>query len=226
MALARSLHEILTGLAGGAGPGGGLVAALRAGGHLDLPDDLVAEAVASFAGTAPAEVAEHLAPFVMAHGPIAAGDSGAGEAEHLSDLLATVPTLEPPGLDQRTGADDLDAVDLDESTASGTDPFGDTGDLDAVQLPDPTSGVDAGGLGAAPPVPQDLAFGRGSGVTTLADDVPFDAVPPVAESAGPADPAAVGDPAPVDVESTSDTGLWAEPALPKEVPEVDDLDAS
>nr|BFE68898.1 hypothetical protein GCM10020092_021990 [Actinoplanes digitatis] len=91
MAAARSLHEIIAGLTGGAGTSGDLAAALDAGGHPDLPEELLAEAVVSYAGTAPAEVAEHLAPFVMAHGPIAEDDAGAGDIGQLPDLLATAP---------------------------------------------------------------------------------------------------------------------------------------
>ena len=65
MTAARSLHEILAGLTGNAATSGDLAAALRAGGHPDLPAELLAEAVISFADTAPAEIAEHLAPFVV-----------------------------------------------------------------------------------------------------------------------------------------------------------------
>ena len=59
MAPARSLHEIITGLTGDAGASGDLASVLHAGGYPDLPPDLLAEAVVSFAGTAPAEIAEH-----------------------------------------------------------------------------------------------------------------------------------------------------------------------
>src|SRR3954465_12992343 len=121
MAPARSLHEIIAGLTGDAGTSGDLAAVLRAGGHPDLPEDLLAEAVISFADTAPAEVAEHLAPFVMAHGPIADGDTAAGEIDGLSGLLATVPAAE---ID-----DDAAAVPEIDS------PFG-THDADAAQSPD------------------------------------------------------------------------------------------
>ncbi|GAB1640182.1 hypothetical protein [Krasilnikovia sp. MM14-A1259] len=114
MAPARSLHEILSGLTGDAGTPGDLAAVLDAGGHPDLPPDLLAEAVVSYAGTAAAEVAEHLAPFVMAHGPIAEGDTAADEID-LSGLLATAPApnlddpaLAAPEIDPPLGVGDAD----------------------------------------------------------------------------------------------------------------------
>src|SRR5690606_37616813 len=63
----RPLHDVFADLAG---TGHGEPAeVLRANGHGDLPDGLVAEAVVNYADTAPMEVAQHLAPFVRAHSP-------------------------------------------------------------------------------------------------------------------------------------------------------------
>jgi hypothetical protein len=69
MTNAQPLRDVFTALAGEPGheaPGD----VLAAHGHPDLPEGLVAEAVVSYADTAPIEVAEHLAPYVMAHSPV------------------------------------------------------------------------------------------------------------------------------------------------------------
>jgi hypothetical protein len=76
---------------------------LESHGHADLPNDLVSEAIVNYADTAPPEVAEHLSPFVMAHGPVA------GEGDDHADglgLLASAPA--PDGLDLPD--DGLDAL--------------------------------------------------------------------------------------------------------------------
>jgi hypothetical protein len=68
---------------------------LEAHGHAALPADLVDEAIVNFADTAPPDVAEHLAPFVMAHSPVPFDeDSLPGDAHDVAglDLLATAPT--------------------------------------------------------------------------------------------------------------------------------------
>jgi hypothetical protein len=140
----RPLKDVFADLLGGDGggrpdPG----AALAAGGHPDLPPELVAEAVVSYADTAPVEVAEHLAPYVtQASGvPTVDPDSAAPEPDlrTLGDLLASAPTgpdvdlAEPPGYE-------LD--DLDPGTFAGiVPPLG--------QLDDPAA-LDFGG-GASEP---------------------------------------------------------------------------
>lgn len=88
----RSLREVLGGLAG-AGQDADPERALREAGHGDLPDGLLSEAVASYADTAPVEVAEHLAPFVTAYRQ---GDEAAGAADPMAalDLLTSAPTPE------------------------------------------------------------------------------------------------------------------------------------
>lgn len=82
----RSLREVLGELAG-AGPDVDPGHALREAGHGDLPDELLSEAVASYADTSSLEVAEHLAPFVTAY-------RQAGEADPAAalDLLTHAPT--------------------------------------------------------------------------------------------------------------------------------------
>lgn len=107
MASVRPLRELLADLVGDASArSGGPEAYLAEHGHPDLPPDLVAEAVVSFADTAPPEVAEHLAPFVTAH---TAGDE---EPADWFDLLASAP--EDP-------ADDLDQLDDDPDPWSMAD---------------------------------------------------------------------------------------------------------
>lgn len=103
--MSRPLHAVFTELlndeaarqAYAADPAGFLDSA----GHAELSDELVAEAVISFADTAPPAVAEHLAPFVMAHGPVNESDTDPTELDGLA-LLATAPG-QPPG------GEDLDA---------------------------------------------------------------------------------------------------------------------
>lgn len=108
-------------------------ATLGEAGHPDLPDALVAEAIVSYADTAPHEIAEHLAPFVSAHGAVPAGQP-AGSAMDLSHglrLLATAPagvdggaTAERPVEEELAGAADvdLDRLGADHSGSGHTDP--------------------------------------------------------------------------------------------------------
>lgn len=117
---ARPLKDIFADLVGDASA---RPDAFSGAGH-DLPPDLVAEAVVSFAGTAPAEVAEHLAPFVTANSgvPVEA-DDGLGEAPDWAELFATAPEtdgLGPAELDAGLGPADLDETGIDE-TESGTE---------------------------------------------------------------------------------------------------------
>ncbi|OJF15929.1 hypothetical protein [Couchioplanes caeruleus] len=198
MAPARSLHEIITGLTGDAGTPGDLAAVLRDGGHTDLPEELLAEAVVSFADTARAEVAEHLAPFVMAHGPIVEGDTAAGDIGQLPDLLATAPaaaldessTLAMPEIDPPLGAGDDETRRTDEHSAD-----------------------------EHTWAPLDTDFGHGHGLTEApVDDVASGAVAPDAEPVGYADLPELDNVAPPADE------LWAAPSLPGDAPEIDDID--
>jgi hypothetical protein len=65
---------------------------LQAHGHAELPGSLLSEAIVNYADTAPAEVAEHLAPFVMANSPVPVDDP-AGDMDPADglNLLATAP---------------------------------------------------------------------------------------------------------------------------------------
>jgi len=95
---ARPLKDVFTDLVGDPSA---TAEALAGAGH-DLPPDLVAEAVVSFAGSAPAEVAEHLAPFVTAHSGVPL-ESELDEPAGWAELLATAP--EPDDTDDPDDAD-------------------------------------------------------------------------------------------------------------------------
>lgn len=66
---------------------------LQAHGHAGLPGDLVGEAIVNYADTAPPEIAEHLAPFVLAHSPVPVEDVPDADAAPTDGLhlLATAP---------------------------------------------------------------------------------------------------------------------------------------
>ncbi len=110
MSSARPLHEVLDELVGDADTGrahGDPEAYLAANGHPDLPADLVAEAVVSYADTAPVEVAEHLAPYVTAHSAVPVEDVSSAD---WFGLLTTAPAggLAPePDIDDLATDDDL-----------------------------------------------------------------------------------------------------------------------
>lgn len=180
-------------------------AVLRDSGHGDLPGGLVAEAVVSYADTAPVEVAEHLAPFVMAHSAVPVDGLMEADAEPAAvlDLLATAPAGADPAAELDGGA--LDGL---ESAQTGPDPTyagagGDAADLDSADTgPDPTYGGDAAGLESADPGadlayagpdPFDLAFGAGGGPEAAAR---AGEAAPAGEAAGAGDPARPGDTAP------------------------------
>ncbi|MFC7529174.1 hypothetical protein [Actinoplanes sp. GCM10030250] len=89
---ARPLRDVFADLAGTAGDPAEV---LRDAGHPALPDELVAEAVVSYADTAPVEVAEHLAPYVSAHSVVGAQEPDGEPGEHGAlDLLTTAPVGE------------------------------------------------------------------------------------------------------------------------------------
>lgn len=116
MTEARPLREVFADLAGNQSADPGEL--LAAHGHADLPEELVAEAVVSYADTAPAEVAEHLAPYVMSHSAVPTEEPtdtpwfellGTAPEPTLSDLDSPQETVEldedpGPGLDFGAGA--------------------------------------------------------------------------------------------------------------------------
>jgi hypothetical protein len=118
-----------------------------------LPADLVAEAVVSYADTAPLEVAEHLAPFVSEHSAVG---SGGDASEAWLDLLASAPAEEE--------ASGLDDQDLGFGTGSGTA----VDDLAPFDVPD--EGIDTGF--DEPPAPDTPHDAPGLGDDDLGEDWP------------------------------------------------------
>ena len=152
----RPLRDVFAELsaAGRPAPGGADPAQVLAEhGHGGLPEGLLAEAIVSYADTAPVEVAEHLAPFVVAHSPVPVGpgdlaDPGspaddAPSVLHGLTLLADAPHPFP---------DDVDPAALDGHVVHRIE--GPAHHLDAVH----DIGSDRQ-LGAQPQV--ELDFGHG-----------------------------------------------------------------
>lgn len=197
----RSVLDALTG-AGATDPG----RALDAAGHPDLPADLVAQAVVSFAEAAPPALAEHLAPFVTAQSPAAvdghAAAAGADPALGL-ELLATAP--DPGVLDAE--ADPL--LDLDAAatgaatdTHAGAEPdlgFG-TGEQETLDARTERAG-------------EDLQEQDGA---ALADQLPDELAMPGLDDLG-ADPAALLD----GVDVLEQTITEADDVAPDDVPPFD-----
>jgi hypothetical protein len=150
MTQGRPLHTVFTELlrddvarqAYAADPGG----LLGPAGHAELPDDLLAEAIVSFADTAPPEVAEHLAPFVMAHSAVPLDDNEPPAASTGLELLADAPA----DVADRLGVDDLDAV-LGAAQAEGGSAYVDSGS--------PLDDLDFGGGATDPAQPVDDPLG-------------------------------------------------------------------
>lgn len=103
---ARPLHDLLTDLVG-AGDAAGPADVLAANGHADLPDELVAEAVGSFADTSPIEVAEHLSTYVMANSPVPQPDAPPVDLASWLDVVTSAPAssdVDPTALLDDSGA--------------------------------------------------------------------------------------------------------------------------
>ena len=155
MEAGRSLRELFAELSR---PGGGDPAdLLNAAGFGDVPESLVAEAIVSYAATAPLEVAEHLAPFAVAHGPLPAQDPAGdpASAEHGLSLLASAPTVDVPEYDPAfdrlapadpelhgDAADHAEAGNLDVDPAGLDDPPADLAPHEAHPADVGPAGVD------------------------------------------------------------------------------------
>jgi hypothetical protein len=125
MESARPLRDVFADLAGHEdSPGGSDPRAFLAE-HDGLPDDLLVTAIGSYAGTAPAEVAEHLAPIAAATAP----DSGLADGHPGADALGGLNLLASAPVGAWEGEvpleHDVPVVDADD----GPDHFGDLGDL-------------------------------------------------------------------------------------------------
>jgi hypothetical protein len=125
MEAARPLREVFADLTGTGNVADDAREILSSNGHAALPDELLAEAVVNYADTAPAEVAEHLSPFVAAHSVVGVDEAPQGELGWL-DLLVTAPTGdEAYDVDDRTpDAEELGAEgpDAEEADDLGSDP--------------------------------------------------------------------------------------------------------
>jgi hypothetical protein len=176
---ARPLREVFADLAGGTPgthPGATHADAGSAlGGHEGLPADLLATAIGSYADTAPAEVAEHLAPFLtdpdagIDVGLELLADAPVGDWDGEVDLAADLDGDLGGGLDgDLRGADALDHLDAGSLDIGHLDPgYLDPGHLDAGHV-DPVGEFGAGheGIGdVLENVPGDVQV-------DLPDDVP------------------------------------------------------
>ena len=124
----RPLRDVFADLAGHDEAGQGPADAQSFLADHGLPNDLLVTAIGSYAGTAPAEVAEHLAPFVAAGG-VGTAATGLDAAQGLH-LLASVPAGEWHGEVSLTG--EASGPDLTHQTDAGqahTGDLGHSGDL-------------------------------------------------------------------------------------------------
>jgi hypothetical protein len=170
MAPARPLRDVFNELTGSAAGGADPQAVLAAAGHPDLPEGLVAEAIVNYADTAPAEVAEHLAPFVTAHGalPVQPEDTAAAEPASWLDVLASAP----------------DVLDADPAVdATGAPVPGEDASDDGLPEHDPFT-LDFGeGVGGAVDSIDDGALDFGDGATGAGADPGTGGQDPVANGA-------------------------------------------
>ena len=194
---ARPLRDVFTDLAGdpGAPTGHDPAAVLAANGHPDLPDTLVAEAVVNYADTAPYEVAEHLAPYVMANSAVPPADPTAPETDPATwlDLLASAPDVAEFGPETA----DLDGS-LDEAAFGGL-----AGDHDPA--------------GTAAVAPVDAGFGDGGDSGTGATATNGTEDPTFADIATPHGDDALPDSETLDSAALADSaGVadWAAPSAP------------
>jgi hypothetical protein len=167
----RSLRDLFGDLAGddGARPeeGADLGGLLAAEGYPDLPDGLVAEAIVSYAETAPAEVAEHLSPFVMSHSQVPLDDlpAEAIDSAQALDLLTTAPTGLVADDELVDTGDDLAEVDFGMADEPFSFDFGegDAAPLDHAATPnDAADAADEPAEPAGPDEPAEATNGTGA----------------------------------------------------------------
>ena len=216
----RPLREVFDELAGepsAAGPAADPAGVLAGSGHGDLPGHLVAEAIVSYADTAPVEVAAHLAPFVTAHSAVPRDGSGLAEPPDLAaglDLLATAPAV-PPGESEPMPGDE--ALPLAGATAPAPEdvsgPAPEVGDdFGAGDVSGPGGPIDAlAGVGGPEPA-GDTAEDAMAGAGTDPFGLDFEAAgqPGEPEPAGTGEfaaPPAAGTAEPEEPESGPDSGL-------------------
>jgi len=182
MATARPLRDVFADATGDeAARASDPAELLRASGHEDLPDTLVAEAVTSYADTAPVEVAEHLSQYVMANSAVPGVGTEVDPSGWL-EALTTAPetlgaTVDPAaaGLDEepQVEPDHTDDAPADGAAADAFDldfGFGEAVETivaEAVDFfgaaPAPSAGEEAFGPASAA---GDEAFGASPAPTT------------------------------------------------------------
>jgi hypothetical protein len=149
MATARPLRDVFADVTGDeAARASDPAEFLRSSGHEDLPDTLVAEAVTSYADTAPVEVAEHLSQYVMSNSAVPGIGADVDPSSWLEALAGAPELLESTVDPAAAGLDDEPRYEAGEATS-------DTGDATLD-----TDGDDAG---------FDLDFGLGRAVETVED---------------------------------------------------------
>jgi len=117
MDAARALRDVFADLTGGEDTtASDPSAVLAANGHPGLPAGLVAEAVGSYADTAPIEVAEHLAPYVMAHSAVPLPDAPEIDPGGWLDVVSGAPAAA-----DFTGLPPVDEPDHDVTDPAFTD---------------------------------------------------------------------------------------------------------
>jgi hypothetical protein len=196
---ARPLRDVFDELAGDptvTGPAADPADVLARSGHGDLPGPLVAEAIVSYADTAPVEVAAHLAPFVTAHSAVPLAGPGAAELADPAaglDLLATAPA----GRDGDGAGQDGDGAGQDGGSDGGLD-AGRDGGQGAGQDGGQGAGQDAGQDGSLEP---DFGAGDRSGPGAPDDPLAVAGSDPFGldfGGPGPADDPLAGPPGPVE----------------------------
>lgn len=221
MAPARSLHEIFAGLSGDAAALDAAAAVLDANGYADLPAELLAQAVVSYAETAPVEVAEHLAPFVMAHSQVVGEAAVPDDLAAPLDLLASAPAVPADAAE----LDDLPEIDALAEPATDPDATDSVDGGDSVTVPGesvvgPVDGS-AGGLMV------DGAFGHGEGAPVdrldPAQDT-LDAIEPESGAAGPAGYDSQLDAADLPTDPLLSDDPWAVPPISGAAAEIDSID--
>ena len=159
MATARPLRDVFTDATGDeAARASDPAELLRSSGHEDLPDTLVAEAVTSYADTAPVEVAEHLSQYVMANSAVP-GIGAEVDPSSWLEALAGAPELLESTVDPAAAG--LDGEPPSEAGQAAPD----TGDATLDVGDDPGFDLDFG-LGRAVDTVEDAL---GEAVDTVSD---------------------------------------------------------
>jgi hypothetical protein len=156
MATARPLRDVFADATGDeAARASDPAELLRANGHEDLPDTLVAEAVTSYADTAPVEVAEHLSQYVMANSAVPGVGTEIDPSGWL-EAVSTAPEMLQATVDPAAGLDEEPPYEPDTADATA----------DATAEAAATGGAGVDGAYAL-----DLDFGFGEAIEGVGEAV-------------------------------------------------------